>query len=76
MAGQMISSEKRRDFWNYIFQLPLCSKFDQLKGQLISEEFFLVFSNSKKTNEFFLQISALVSKMGQIKKIQALYYIR
>ena len=40
------------------------------KGQEISEVFFLV----QKTNELFLQISALASKSGRIKKIKALYY--
>ena len=48
--------------------------FDSVaKGQLISEELFLVFKYSKKPT-IFLQISALVSKSGLILK--ALSHIR
>jgi hypothetical protein len=53
--------------WNY--KKALASS----KGQLISKRNFCVF---KKANEFFLKISALASKMGQIKKIKSLYHIR
>ena len=34
------------------------------KGQLISEEFFSCLQIFQKTNDFFLQISALASKSG------------
>ena len=43
------------------------------KGQLISEWNFGVFKSSKMWT-FFWQISALASKMGQIKKITAHYW--
>ena len=43
------------------------------KGQLISEWNFGVFKSSKMWT-FFWQISALASKMGQIKKITAQYH--
>ena len=42
------------------------------KGQLIPESNFSVFKSPIKRT-FFLQISALASKMGQIKKDNLLY---
>ena len=45
------------------------------KGQLISEWNFGVFKSPKKRTSFW-QISALASKMGQIKNTKAVYYIR
>jgi hypothetical protein len=45
------------------------------KGQLTSEWFFGVFKSPKKWT-FFWQIFALASEMGQIKKLQAIYYIQ
>jgi hypothetical protein len=42
------------------------------KGQLISEWNLVVFKSSKKRTSFW-QISALASKMGQIKKITSHY---
>ena len=41
-----------------------------LKGQLISEQIFGV----QKCNEIIARISALASKMGQIKKVKAHYH--
>ena len=44
----------------------------QTKGQLISKGNFLVSPNLPKKQRIILRISALASKMGQIKKIKAL----
>ena len=45
------------------------------KGQLFLEAIFYGFPFSKELT-IFLQISAQAPKMGQIRKIQELYYIR
>jgi hypothetical protein len=46
----------------------------EAKGQLTSKGNFVVFKSIKKRQQIFMSISALVSKMGQIKKIKAFYY--
>ena len=48
--------------------------YDSLEDQLISEGYIGAFISLKKWT-FFARISALASKMGQINKIKALYYI-
>ena len=45
------------------------------KGQLISEQIYAVL-NFPKMQRNITRISALASKMGQIKKIKAFYYIK
>ena len=45
------------------------------KGQLISEQIDAVL-NFPKMQRNIARISALACKMGQIKKIKALYYIK
>ena len=45
------------------------------KGQIISEQKCDVFI-FPKFNEIIARISALASKMGQIKKMKSLYYIK
>ena len=46
-----------------------------VKGQIISEQ-NCVSQIFQKSNEINVRISALASKMGQIKEIKALYYIK
>ena len=58
---------------NPISSLMGCCEQESIKGQLISEWNFGVFKSSKKWTLFW-QISALASKMGQIKKITAHYW--
>ena len=43
------------------------------KGQLISEQIYAVL-NFPKMQQHIARISALASKMGQIKKVQAHYH--
>ena len=43
------------------------------KGQLISEQIYAIL-NFPKMQRNFVRISALASKMGQIKKVQAHYH--
>ena len=43
----------------------------EAKGQLISEWNIGVFQISQNVNRFFWRISALASKMGQIKNLMA-----
>ena len=45
------------------------------KGQLISEQIYAIL-NFPKIQRNIARISALASKMGQIKKVKALYYIK
>ena len=56
-------------------RLDLSHSIYYTKGQLISVEFFLVLDTPKYQRNF-LQISALASKCGGIKKIQTLYYVK
>ena len=49
--------------------LEIRTEMCQIKGQLISERNFGVFKSSSKKESNFGRISALTSKMGQIKKI-------
>ena len=46
-----------------------------VKGQIISEQ-NCVSQIFQKSNEINVRISALASKMGQIKELKAIYYIR
>ena len=70
LAGTELKANETKKYIFNIFCL-----FYQSKGQLISEE-ILVSSNLPKSKPFFVRISALASKMGQIKKIKGLYYIK
>ena len=45
------------------------------KGQLISEQIYAVL-NFPNRQQNIAKISALVSKMGQIKKIKAIFYTK
>ena len=47
----------------------------EAKGQLIWIEKNWVFKSTQKANKYLSSISALASKMGEIEKIEALFYI-
>ena len=50
--------------------------FGLTKGQIISKGNFGAFKSLKIVNQMFSRISALASKMCEIKEIKALYQIK
>ena len=55
------------------FTLPVVHCTASSKGHLISEQIYTVL-NSPKMQRNITRISALASKMGQIKKVKAHYH--
>ena len=61
-------------FFNFLIPPFLMSQFVFAKGQEITETNFFLLQYFQRANDFFFIISALASKIGQIKK-QTFYHI-